>query len=286
MQKERTMGPERTEHGVKKLSVLITGATSGIGRATAELLAREGCQVFGTGRNPRTSHLNGVRILTLEVTSNESVEACIAEVKRETNEQLDVLINNVGTGIVGAAEESSAEQVRQLFDINFFGAVRMTNSVLPMMRLRQQGCIIVLSSAGGIASLPYSSYYCATKHALEAYSEALRLELEPFHIRVSTVAPGTVSTDAGDKAMLPDRPISAYEPVRTKTAARFVKAIHNGMAPERVAETILQIVRSENPRPRYTVGVQSAMASAMKSWLPARLFEAGIRRSTERIASE
>jgi short-subunit dehydrogenase len=187
------------------------------------------------------------------------------------------LINNVGTGILGAAEESSAEQVRKLFEINFFGAVRMTNAVLPMMRSRQQGRIILLSSAGGIASVPFSSYYCATKHALEAYSEALRLELAPFHIRVATVAPGTVSTLAGDKAMQPDRPIAEYEPVRKKMADKYVQAIHKGMPPERVAKTILRIIRSRNPKPRYTVGTQSAAVSAMKSWLPAQLFEAGVK---------
>jgi short-subunit dehydrogenase len=201
----------------------------------------------------------------------------VAEVKRQTGEQLDVLINNVGTGILGAAEESSAEQVRQLFEINFFGAVRVTNAVLPLMRSRQRGCVIFLSSAGGVASVPFSGYYCATKHALEAYSEALRLELEPFHIRVATVAPGTVSTSAGDKAMQPDRPIPDYQAVRQKTTEKYVRAIHKGMPPQRVAEAILRIIRSPKPKPRYTVGAQSAAVSAMKSWLPAQVFEAGVK---------
>ena len=261
-------------------SVLITGATSGIGLATATLLARKGYRVFGTGRNPSTAQLDGFTLLPLEVTSNKSVAACVAEVERQTDGQLDVLINNVGTGILGAAEESSAEQVRQLFEVNFFGAVRMTNAILPIMRSRQQGCIILLSSAGGVASVPYSGYYCATKHALEAYGEALRLELDPFHIRVATVAPGTVSTGAGDKAMQPDRPIAAYEPVRKKTTDKYVRAIHRGMRPERVAETILRIIRSPKPKPRYTVGAQSAAVSAMKSWLPAKVFEAGVKSAT------
>jgi NAD(P)-dependent dehydrogenase (short-subunit alcohol dehydrogenase family) len=268
---------ETSSRGGPGQTVLITGATSGIGRATAALLAREGFRVFGTGRNTPTTSLDGFTLLPLEVTSNESVVACMAEVKRQTDGQLDVLVNNVGTGILGAAEESSAEQVRQLFEINFFGAVRMTNAVLPMMRARQQGCIILLSSAGGVASVPFSGYYCATKHALEAYGEALRLELEPFHIRVATVAPGTVSTRAGDKAMQPDQPIAEYEPVRRKMSDKYVRAIRKGMPPERVAKTILRIIRSPKPKPRYTVGAQSAAVSAMKSWLPAQVFEAGVR---------
>jgi len=258
---------------------LITGATSGIGRATAALLASEGYQVFGTGRKPATKRLDGFRLLQLEVTSNDSVAACVAAVQKQAGGKIDILINNIGTGILGAAEESSAEQVRQLFEINFFGAVRMTNAVLPLMRAQQRGCILFLSSAGGVASVPFSGYYCATKHALEAYGEALRLELEPFQIRVATVAPGTVSTLAGDKAMQPDRPLADYEPVRQKATEQYVRAIRRGMSPQRVAETILRIIRTRKPKPRYTVGAQSAAVSAMKSWLPAQLFEAGVKRA-------
>jgi len=264
-----------------KGNVLITGATSGIGRATAKRLADAGYRVFGTGRRPSADRLDGFELLRLDVTSDKSVAACVAEVEKRVNGQLDILINNVGTGILGAAEESSAEQVRQLFEVNFFGAVRMTNAVLPMMRRRRQGCILLLSSAGGVASVPFSGYYCATKHALEAYGEALRLELAPFGIHVATVAPGTVSTLAGDKAMQPDRPIADYEPARTKIAEKYVRAIHKGMSPDKVAATILRIIRSPNPRPRYTVGAQSAAVSAMKSWLPASLFEAGVKSVTK-----
>ena len=268
---------KRSGSALSQQNVLITGATSGIGRATAELLAREGYRVFGTGRHPAARRGDGFELLELEVTSNESVAVCVAEVQRRTGEPLDVLINNVGTGILGAAEESSVEQVRQLFEINFFGAVRMTNAVLPLMRARQQGCIILLSSAGGVASVPFSGYYCATKHALEAYGEALRLELDPFHLRVAIVAPGTVSTRAGDQAMQPDQPIADYERVRKQTTAKYVRAIRKGMPPHRVAQTILKIIRSPKPRPRYVVGAQSAAVSAMKSWLPAQLFEAGVK---------
>lgn len=261
--------------------VLITGATSGIGKATAERLASAGFRVFGTGRNPTSPRQNGVELLPLEVTSEESVARCMGEVLRRSGGRLDILINNVGTGILGAAEESSADQVRRLFDINFFGAIRMTNAALPVMRSQCDGCLVLLSSAGGIASAPFSSYYCATKHALEAYGEALRLELERFRIRVAVVAPGTVSTQAGEKVMQPDRPIPDYERVRKESAARYVEAIRKGMPPERVAETILGIVRSWSPKPRYPVGFQSRMLSTLKNWLPARLFEAGTKHATQ-----
>lgn len=254
-------------------TVLITGATSGIGRATGKLLATQGFRVFGTGRNPSRDRLEGCHLLQLEVTSDNSVTSCVHEVLDRTGGHIDVLVNNVGTGILGAAEESSAEQVRQLFDINFFGMVRMTNAVLPKMREQRRGLIILLSSAGGIASMPFGSYYCATKHAIEAYGEALRMELQEFQIHVAIVAPGTVSTLAGDKAMVPDRPIEEYQPARDKTTDDYVQGIHKGMDPDRVAKAILRICRSRKPKPRYRVGIQSGLASAMKSWLPSRVFE-------------
>lgn len=260
-------------------NVLITGATSGIGRATAELLAQSGFRVFGTGRHPENQDLDGVTFLPLEITLDQSVQNCVEEALRQTNGRIDVLINNVGTGILGAAEESSADQVRELFDINFFGAVRITNAVLPTMRTQKHGKIVIMSSAGGIASLPFSGYYCATKHAIEAYGEALRLELDPFNIRVSIVAPGTVSTPAGDKAIEPDRPINDYEPKRRQMTDAYVDAIHKGMAPGYVAKAILRILEMRNPRSRYEVGLQSRLATALKSLLPARVFEAGVKRS-------
>jgi NAD(P)-dependent dehydrogenase (short-subunit alcohol dehydrogenase family) len=202
---------QQSSHGSRV--VLITGASSGIGRATAIHLADAGFRVFGTSRRP-TADLPGVEMLELEVTSSESVAKCLETLFSRTEGRLDVLVNNVGTGILAAAEESSVEQVRQLFEINFFGAVRMTNGVLPRMRVAQTGRILFLSSAGGVVSVPYAGYYCATKHALEAYVESLRLEVEEFGIQAALIAPGTVSTPAGDKAIQPDHPLAAYSPKR------------------------------------------------------------------------
>jgi NAD(P)-dependent dehydrogenase (short-subunit alcohol dehydrogenase family) len=261
--------------------VLITGASSGIGRATARHLLEAGYRVFGTSRHPVAETLDGFALLPLEVTSDASVAACVQTVTTQTAGRIDVLINNVGTGILGAAEESSAEQVKALFDVNVFGAMRMTSAVLPFMRAQQSGRILFLSSAGGVVSVPYAGYYCATKHALEAYVEALRLEVEGFGIAASIIAPGTVSTAAGDKAMQPDLPKDVYAPIRERATAEFVEAIHQGMDPKFVAAAILQVIRDANAEPRYTVGIQSWLVSLMKSIVPARLLEAGIRRVTK-----
>ena len=259
--------------------VLITGASAGIGRATAIHLAEAGYQVFGTSRHPSEGP-PGVEMLQLEVTSDASVAECVANLYERTAGRVDVLINNVGTGILGAAEESSIEQVKTLFDINFFGAVRMTNAVLPQMRTSRSGRILFLSSAGGVISVPYAGYYCATKHALEAYVESLRLEIEAFGIQAALIAPGTVSTAAGDKAMQPDHPIADYAPQRQKSAEQFVQAIRDGMPPEHVAAAILQALRAERMQPRYAIGLQSWGISLLKSLLPQQLLETGIRGST------
>jgi NAD(P)-dependent dehydrogenase (short-subunit alcohol dehydrogenase family) len=258
--------------------VLITGASAGIGLATAKRLSAAGYRVFGTSRQPTADVVDGYEMLPLEVTSTESVQACVEQVLSRTGNRLDVLINNVGTGILGAAEESSIEQVQRLFDINLFGAMRMTHAVLPSMRDRRTGKILFLSSAGGIASVPFVGYYCATKHAMEAYVEALRLEIEAFDLQAVIIAPGAVSTLAGDKAMQPDRPLAAYSPVRQDSTKEFVEGIHRGIDPSNVAEKILEVIKLQKTQPRYTVGLQSWGVSLMKSFLPAAVVEAGIRR--------
>lgn len=258
--------------------VLITGATSGIGQATARLLAARGYRVIGTSRQPSTDRVDGYELLRLDVTSDKSVRACVEMVAERTGGRIDVLVNNVGTGILGAAEESSAGQVAALFEVNVFGAVRMTNAVLPLMRARGTGLIITMGSTGGVASLPFAGYYCATKHALEAYSEALRLEVEPFGIRATLVAPGPVSTPAGDTAMRADRPLDAYAPDWDRATDEFVRGIRNGMDPGKVAETIRKVIETPHPRPRYMVGALSRAVTLLRSILPSRVFEAGVRR--------
>ncbi len=256
---------------------LVTGASSGIGRATAQLLSKSGYRVFGTSRAPAADRDGAVEMLPLEVTSDESVAACVAAVSARTGGRADVLVSNVGTGILGAAEESTADEVRALFDVNVFGGVRVTNAVLPLMRSRGTGRIVVMSSAGGVSSVPFAGYYCATKHALEAYAEALRIELRPLGIAVTVIAPGPVSTPAGDRAWRPKVAIPAYAPDRDRLTALFVDGIRKGISPDRVAATVLTAVRAAWPKPRYRVGASSWATSFFRSVLPASVFEAGVR---------
>jgi NAD(P)-dependent dehydrogenase (short-subunit alcohol dehydrogenase family) len=257
--------------------VLVTGATSGIGKATAELLASKGHRVFGTSRDPAGKSASGFELLQLDVTSDESVAACVNAVTERTGGRIDVLHNNAGTGIIGAAEEITPEEGMRLFQINFFGVMRMTNAVLPFMRARKAGTVINMSSSGGVAALPFAALYCATKFALEGYTEALRHELRPFNVAAVIVAPGPVSTPAGDKAMRAERHIPAYADRRQKADDLSVKGIRGGMDPKRVAATILKVVEDEWPSPRYPVGLQSRATNLAHGLLPPGAFEAAVR---------
>src|SRR5439155_17561872 len=143
--------------------------------------------------------------------------------------------NNAGTGILGAAEEVTAEEGLRLFQVNFFGVMRVTNAVLPHMRASRSGKVINMSSSGGVAALPFAAYYCATKFALEGYTEALRHELRPLGIAATVVAPGPVSTPAGDRAMRAERVIDDYADRRLRADEMAVRSIRNGMNPSLVA---------------------------------------------------
>lgn len=257
--------------------VLVTGATSGIGRATAELLAAKGYRVFGTSRDPGGKAGDGFELLQLDVTSDASVAACVAAVAERTGGRIDVLHNNAGTGVLGAAEEVTPEEALRLFQVNFFGVMRVTNAVLPAMRARRAGTVINMSSSGGVAALPFAALYCATKFALEGYTEALRHELRPFNVAALVVAPGPVHTPAGDTAVRAGRHIPEYADRRRKADALAVRGIRGGMDPRRVAETILRVVRDAWPAPRYPVGLQSRASDLAHGLLPPRAFEAAVR---------
>ena len=184
-------------------TAIVTGASSGIGRASAEALARAGFTVFGTSRRASNGS-NGVSMLTCDVTDDASVKALVSTVLSQTG-RIDVLVNNAGLGLFGGAEESSINQVQALFDVNVFGTMRMTNAVLPSMRQRGEGRIINISSILGLIPAPYSAHYSAIKHALEGYSESLDHEVRAFNIRVSLIEPAYTRSVFDQNALEPDR---------------------------------------------------------------------------------
>src|SRR5881396_522686 len=193
---------------------LVTGASSGIGAATAERLAKAGYKVYGTSRRGARTGKQSFEMLSLDVTSDDSVEAAVAEVMRRDG-RIDLLVNNAGFGVAPAgAEESSIDQARSIFETNFFGLIRMTRAVLPKMRRQGSGRIVNIGSVLGFLPMPYGALYAATKHAVEGYSESLDHELRTRGIRVSVIEPAYTKTQFDANFLEPDSKLDEYRDPR------------------------------------------------------------------------
>src|SRR5436309_5031903 len=203
---------------MKGKTALVTGASSGIGEATAERLAMAGYKVYGTSRRAAKASERSFELLPLDVTSDESVEATIREVLRAEG-RIDLLVNNAGFSVAPAgAEESSIEQARSIFDTNFFGIVRMTRAVVSHMRFQGSGRIINIGSVLGFLPAPYMALYSATKHAVEGYSESLDHELRTRGIRVSVIEPAYTNTQFDASSLEPDSKLDESRDVRLAPA--------------------------------------------------------------------
>jgi short-subunit dehydrogenase len=264
-----TNGPRRV--------VLITGASSGIGRAAAELLAVRGHRVFGGVRTvAKTASIPGVELVPLDVRDQASVNACGAEVRSRAG-RIDVLINNAGVNLVGAVEETSIAQAQALFDTNVFGVLRMIQAVLPDMRHQAAGQIINVSSILGLIPAPYMGVYAGTKHAVEGLSESLDHEVRAFGIRVVLIEPHYIRTGLDTSAAQAEARIPAYAPQRQRAAAVITKSTDTAPEPKLVAEQVLRSI--EGPyRMRRPVG-QAVLLSWLRRLLPARLFEPSLRKA-------
>jgi NAD(P)-dependent dehydrogenase (short-subunit alcohol dehydrogenase family) len=254
--------------------ILVTGASSGIGAAIADRLAGAGHHVFGTGRSAAGTRPSGVELLSLDVRSDESVKSCVETVCARGG-GLDVLVNNAGYLLSGAIEDATVEQAREVFDTNFFGVVRMVKAVLPSMREKRAGKIINMSSLAGMVPVPFWGFYNASKFAVEGYTETLRLELEPFGIRVAMVEPGAIRTPFYGQA--PAVALAAYSPWRERALKTMKGFEQNAPGPELVASTVARLVRQKNPRLRSRVTREASLFSFLRWLLPARAFELGLR---------
>ena len=252
---------------------LITGASSGIGQATAELLATHGFTVFGTSRSPEKL-TRTYQLLPLDVRSDTSVEAVVQSVLEQAG-RIDVLINNAGYAQVGAIEESSITDIQAQLDTNLFGVIRMIKAVLPVMRQQGSGRIINVSSVVGHISPPFAGVYSTSKFALEGLSEALREEVRPFGIDVSLVEPSFVKTHIVSGH--PTNPIAAYTLRREAARQSLNKSIEKGMKAGAVAQVILRAATTR-PRLRYLVGQDAKVLMLLKRVLPGSLFEGLLRR--------
>jgi len=258
-------------------TVLITGASSGFGKATAELLAGQGYRVFGTSRYGNGMDAAGYEMLTLDVRDDDSVRRCVDAVLAKTG-RIDILINNAGYELAGALEETAVDEAKAQFETNFFGVLRMTNAVLPVMREQGEGRIINIGSLAGLVAVPFHGMYSASKYALEGYTEALRLEVRPFNIQVSLIEPGFSSTNLARSGKQSSRLISAYSPMRERIFPAFTEAVQTGQQPEAIARLILALIRKDSPRLRYRVGSDSVWLPRLKMMVTGASFEAGVRR--------
>ncbi|MBA4285037.1 MAG: short-chain dehydrogenase/reductase [Xanthomonadaceae bacterium] len=257
---------------------LVTGASSGIGKATAERLASAGYKVYGTSRRGAQPGQYPFEMLALDVTSDDSVAAAVAELLRREG-RIDVLVNNAGFGVAPAgAEESTIEQAKSIFDTNFFGIVRMTRAVVPAMRRQGSGRIINIGSVLGLLPMPYGALYSATKHAVEGYSESMDHELRTRGIRVSVVEPAFTKTAFDANVVEPDAMIDEYRRNRTALTAFVQVSIAKGDDPAVVAEVVLKAARAAKPRLRYAAGNLAGRLSLLRRFAPAALVDAGIRK--------
>jgi NAD(P)-dependent dehydrogenase (short-subunit alcohol dehydrogenase family) len=257
---------------------LVTGASSGIGQAAARAFVEAGFEVVGTSRHASgLTDRDGVTFHDLDVTSDESVSTLVRHVIERFG-RLDVLINNAGTGAAGAAEESSVAQDQRVFDINFFGLIRMTKAVLPHMRSQGRGRIINISSVLGLVPAPYMASYGATKHAIEGYSESVDHEVREHGVRVLLVEPAYTRTGLDANAVQPDAPMPIYAQQRQVFDGVIANAMAGGDDPATVARVIVAAATDPKPKLRYTAGPRAGRVSTLRRFAPARAFDRQIRK--------
>ncbi len=272
-------------------AVLITGCSSGIGRATAERFARSGWTVYASARNLdsiRDLEPTGCRILALDVTSEPSMREAVLAVEAAEG-AVGVLVNNAGFGLHGAAEEADLDEVRRQFETNFFGLARLTQLVLPGMRRQGWGKLVNVSSMGGRVTFPGGAFYHASKHAVEAFSDVLRFEVRPFGVDVIVIEPGLVRSRFGDTALgtiaeaTPDQAEAGpYDSFNASLAATILGAYSGPMSrfsvsAERVARTIERAAAAKRSRTRYVVPVPIRSFLALRKVLPDRVYDAMLR---------
>ena len=262
-------------------TALVTGASSGIGEATAQRLVMAGYKVYGTSRRAAKASQRSFELLPLDVTSDESVEAAVGEVLRSEG-RIDLLVNNAGFGIAPAgAEESSIEQARSIFDTNFFGIVRMTRAVVPHMRRQGGGRIINIGSVLGFLPAPYMALYAATKHAIEGYSESLDHELRTRGIRVSVIEPAYTKTQFDANLLEADAKLDEYREVRAALGKKLKQVLAAAEEPRVVADVVLEAASAARPKLRYTAGGLARRLRLLRRFAPAGLMDTGIRKDLQ-----
>ena len=254
--------------------VLITGASSGIGKSVGEFLHAKGFTVYGTSRNPERITNSVFPLLAVDVRNKESIQKAVAEVIQKSG-RVDVVINNAGVGITGPIEEIPTEEIKNNFETNLFGPIEVMKAVLPAMRFQHSGLIINITSIAGYMGLPYRGIYSASKGALELITEALRMEVKSFGIHITNVAPGDFATNiAAGRFHAPLVKGSAYEIPYGTTLSMMNKHVDSGSNPNEMAEAIYKIIQTPNPKVHYKIGAfMQKFSIVLKRILPDKVYE-------------
>ncbi|MEV4600593.1 oxidoreductase [Amycolatopsis sp. NPDC049253] len=265
---------------------LVTGASSGIGESTARELLARGYTVYGAARRvARMADLaaRGVRTIALDVTDEESAEKAVAAIVAESG-RIDLLVNNAGYGSYGAVEDVPLSEARYQFEVNVFGAARLIQLVLPVMRAQRSGRIVNISSMGGKIHTPLGAWYHGTKFALEGFSDALRMEVRPFGIDVVVIEPGGIATEWGNIAVDHMKEVSgegAYSDLTGKLAKGMTSGINARLMsqPSVIAKTVAKAATARRPRTRYAAGFGAKPLIFLRRVLPDRAFDTLIMRA-------
>jgi NAD(P)-dependent dehydrogenase (short-subunit alcohol dehydrogenase family) len=260
--------------------ILITGASSGMGKSAAKILHAQGFKVYGAAR--RTAEMNdlkamGIGVVALDVTDETSLVEGVNSILAKEG-KIDILVNNAGYGSFGAVEDVPLDEARRQFDVNLFGMARLTQLVLPAMRQQRFGRIINISSMGGKIYTPLGAWYHATKHAVEGWSDCLRLELKPFGIDVVVIEPGGVKTPWGDIAadnLVKTSGKGAYANFANKVAAN-TRILYNGnklTSADTLGKTIAKAATDARPATRYVKGYMASAAIGLRKWFGDRIYD-------------
>lgn len=254
--------------------VLITGASSGIGEAIAQHLVNQSYIVYGTSRKPKSDIQSGVYMLALDVTKPDTITSAINTLLDKEG-KIDYLINNAGMGITGPLEETPDNEIRRVFETNYFGALEVIKAVLPTMRAQRSGMVINITSIAGYMGLPYRGIYSATKGALGITTEAYRMELKEFNIQMTTIAPGDFATNiAAGRYHAPVLENSPYKDNYKNTLALMDEHVDQGMDTSVMAKIVQRVMESKYPKVHYRVGFfMQRFSIALKRLLPDTWYE-------------
>ena len=254
--------------------VLITGGSSGIGKSVGEYLVDKGFKVYGTSRNPQNYKESKFPILALDVKNLDTIKQTVKTII-DTEGKLDVVINNAGAGITGAIEEIPEVEMKANFDTNFFGPIKVIKAVLPQMRLQNSGLIINITSIAGYMGLPYRGIYSASKGALELLTEAFRMEIKDFNIKMTNIAPGDFATNiAAGRYHAPLLDNSPYKKPYSDTLNLMNTHVDTGSDPLMMAQAVFKIINTENPKIHYKVGeFMQKFSIVLKRILPDKVYE-------------